>query len=229
MEITIGLLAYLLALHETGSHLLAGVALSVGFIALFLAHSELFTEGFFYPIMAIVDGRGTWLELLRLWGVTLATNLLGGWVTVGLIALAFPQLHPDLAETAHHFLEILAFAREARIRRAAQRDVGAGGCAGVGGRGVGRGLGGYIGALGAARRTLAGRLDGRGGRLLRGGHLSGHLLRGGLLGSCRCGSVSGHLDVGCLGLHGGGRLVPIHRDAHDLGAGAGKRGHLADG
>ena len=106
MEITIGLLAYLLALHETGSHLLAGVALSVGFIALFLAHSELFTEGFFYPIMAIVDGRGTWLELLRLWGVTLATNLLGGWVTVGLIALAFPQLHPDLAETAHHFLEI---------------------------------------------------------------------------------------------------------------------------
>ncbi|MCC0767190.1 formate/nitrite transporter family protein [Klebsiella pneumoniae] len=106
VEITIGLLAYLLALHETGSHLLAGVALSVGFIALFLAHSELFTEGFFYPIMAIVDGRGTWLELLRLWGVTLATNLLGGWVTVGLIALAFPQLHPDLAETAHHFLEI---------------------------------------------------------------------------------------------------------------------------
>ena len=106
VEISVGLLAYLLTLHETGSHLLAGLALSVGFVALFLAHSELFTEGFFYPIMAIATGRGTWLELLRLWGVTLATNLLGGWVTVGLIGLAFPKLHPELAESAHHFLEI---------------------------------------------------------------------------------------------------------------------------
>lgn len=106
VEISIGLLAYLLALHETGSHLLAGVAFSIGFIALFLAHSELFTEGFYYPIMAIVNGRATWAELLRLWGVTLLMNLIGGWITVGLIVVAFPKLHPVIAETAHHFLDI---------------------------------------------------------------------------------------------------------------------------
>lgn len=101
-----GLLAYLLTLHETGSHVLAGLAFSIGFIALFLAHSELFTEGFYYPIMAVVNRRGSWLELLRLWGVTLAMNLVGGWLTVGLIAAGFPKLHDTLGESAHHFLDI---------------------------------------------------------------------------------------------------------------------------
>lgn len=78
----------------------------MGFIALFLAHSELFTEGFYYPIMAVFDKRATWADLLRLWGVTLVTNLAGGWITIGLVVLAFPDLHAKLAELAHHFLGV---------------------------------------------------------------------------------------------------------------------------
>ena len=106
VEITIGLLAYLLTLHETDSHLLAGLAFSIGFVALFLAHSELFTEGFYYPIKAVTTGRGTMLELVRLWSMTLLTNLVGGWVTIGLVTVAFPKLHETMATSARHFLEI---------------------------------------------------------------------------------------------------------------------------
>ena len=37
VEISVGILAYLLTVHETGSSILGGVAFSIGFIALFLA------------------------------------------------------------------------------------------------------------------------------------------------------------------------------------------------
>lgn len=106
VEISIGLLAYLITAHETGSTLLAALAFSVGFIALYLAHSELFTEGFYYPIMAVFDGQATWLQCLRLWLVTLVMNLVGGWITVGLVVAALPDLIPELTTLAHHFLEI---------------------------------------------------------------------------------------------------------------------------
>ncbi|KEP72553.1 formate transporter, partial [Microbacterium sp. SUBG005] len=57
-------------LHQTGDHLLAGLAFSAGLIALFLAHSELFTENFLMPIAALVAREGTIWQLVRLWGGT---------------------------------------------------------------------------------------------------------------------------------------------------------------
>src|SRR5690606_19036194 len=77
----------------------------IGFVALYLAHSELFTEGFLLPIMAIFAGRGTLLQLLRLWGVTLLTNLAGGWVFMWLVVQAFPEFTEVLTESARHFLD----------------------------------------------------------------------------------------------------------------------------
>lgn len=106
VEISLGVLAYLLTVHETHSHLLGGLAFSIGFMALFLAHSELFTEGFYYPIVAVFAREGTLLQLIRLWVVTLLTNLLGGWLTMGLVVLAFPQLHDTLVESSDYFLGI---------------------------------------------------------------------------------------------------------------------------
>lgn len=105
LEIGLGILAYLAVLHETGNHLLAGLAFGIGFVALYLAHSELFTEGFLLPIMAIFAGRGTVLQLLRLWGVTLLTNLAGGWVFMWLVVYAFPEFSDLLAETARHYVD----------------------------------------------------------------------------------------------------------------------------
>ena len=52
------MVALLAVYAETGSHLLAGLAFSIGFIALLLARSELFTEGFLVPVTAVVAGTG---------------------------------------------------------------------------------------------------------------------------------------------------------------------------
>lgn len=105
IELSFGVLAYLTVLHETDSKLLGALAFSIGFIALYLAHSELFTEGFFFPIMAIFAGEGTILQLLRLWGITLASNLAGGWLLMWLAVTALPSLHEVIAEEALHYVE----------------------------------------------------------------------------------------------------------------------------
>ncbi|MGM0385624.1 MAG: formate/nitrite transporter family protein [Actinomycetota bacterium] len=105
VEVGLGILAYLAVLHGTGNHLLAGLAFGIGLVALYLAHSELFTEGFLLPIMALFAGRGTALQLTRLWGITLLTNLAGGWVFMWLVAQAFPEFGEVLTETAREFVD----------------------------------------------------------------------------------------------------------------------------
>lgn len=105
LEVGLGILAYLAVLHETGDHLLAGLAFGIGLAALYLAHSELFTENFLLPVMALFAGRGTMLQLLRLWGVTLLTNLVGGWVFMWVLTRAFPEFGEVLTETARSFVD----------------------------------------------------------------------------------------------------------------------------
>jgi hypothetical protein len=94
IDVGVGVLAYLVVDHETGQPLLAAAVFPIGFIALLLARSELFTENFLVPVTARVAGHGSWLRLLRLWLVTLAANLAGGLVMAGLIVVALPDLRP---------------------------------------------------------------------------------------------------------------------------------------
>ncbi|CAJ1503601.1 formate/nitrite transporter family protein [[Mycobacterium] burgundiense] len=103
-EVAMGVLAYLAVLQATGNQLLAGLAFSVGFLALLLGHSELFTEGFLVPVMTVVAKRGSVRQLLKLWGGTLAANLAGGWVIMWLIMTAYPKLHAQTVESATHFV-----------------------------------------------------------------------------------------------------------------------------
>ncbi|WP_396667750.1 formate/nitrite transporter family protein [Microbacterium sp. R86528] len=105
VEVGVGVLAYLGVLYATGDQLLAGVAFSVGLIALLLAHSELFTENFLMPIAALVAREGTVLQLVKLWSGTLIANLFGGWLMMLIIVTAFPEWHELLTETAHHFID----------------------------------------------------------------------------------------------------------------------------
>ena len=105
LEVGLGVMAYLAVLHETDSHLLAGLAFGIGFIALYLAHSELFTENFLMPVAAVVAREGSVLQLAKLWGGTLLANLVGGWVFMWLLVQAFPEWHDTLAEAAHHFVD----------------------------------------------------------------------------------------------------------------------------
>ena len=94
VEIALGVLAFLAVEQATGSKLLAGLAFSVGFIALLLGNSELFTEGFLVPVAVVVAKEATWTRLVRFWALTLLGNLVGGWVTMWAIVTAFPALRP---------------------------------------------------------------------------------------------------------------------------------------
>lgn len=105
IEIGMGVLAFLAVEEATGSRLLAALAFSVGLIALRLGHSELFTEGFHTPVMVVIAGEGTWVQLVRLWLGTLLGNLVGGWVVAWLVATALPGLHEVAGETAREFTQ----------------------------------------------------------------------------------------------------------------------------
>ena len=105
LEIGLGVMGYLAVLHETDNHLLAGLAFSIGLIALHLAHSELFTENFLVPIVALIAREGTPWQLVRLWAGTLLSNLAGGWVVMWLVVQAFPQWHTVLEESARHYVD----------------------------------------------------------------------------------------------------------------------------
>ncbi len=105
LEVGVGVLALLAVYAETGSHLLAGLAFSVGFVALLLARSELFTEGFLLPVTAVVAKRASGGQLARLWSGTLVANLVGGWLFMWLVAHGFPQLAPTMVESARFFVE----------------------------------------------------------------------------------------------------------------------------
>ncbi len=106
IDIGTGVLAYLVVRQATGSTLLAGLAFSIGFVALLLARSELFTENFLVPVTAVAARRGTLTNLARLWGVTLATNLIGGWGIAWLIVHASPDLRSTAIEAGTHYADL---------------------------------------------------------------------------------------------------------------------------
>lgn len=104
-EIGLGIMAYLAVMYETGNHLLAGLAFSVGLVALLLAHSELFTENFLMPVAAVVAREGSIAQLGKLWAGTLVANLAGGWVFVWIVMQAFPEWTDTVSESAHHYVD----------------------------------------------------------------------------------------------------------------------------
>jgi formate/nitrite transporter FocA (FNT family) len=102
-EVAIGVLALVAVVHQTGNPLLGGLAFSIGFLALLLGRSELFTEGFLVPIVTVAAKRAKVRHLAKLWSGTLAANLVGGWLIMWLIEVAFPSLRGQLVESATHF------------------------------------------------------------------------------------------------------------------------------
>lgn len=102
-DIAVGVLAYLAVLNVTHQPLLAGLAFSIGFLALLLGRSELFTEGFLVPVTTVAAKRGSLGQLMKLWSGTLVANLAGGWVLMALMMTALPQLHDQTIESAGHY------------------------------------------------------------------------------------------------------------------------------
>lgn len=100
LDVGLGVVAAFAVLEATGSQLLAALAFTIGFIALSLGKSELFTENFLVPIAALVTGHATVRELGRLWAGTALGNLVGGWVLAALLVSSVPQLRPVAVEAA---------------------------------------------------------------------------------------------------------------------------------
>jgi formate/nitrite transporter FocA (FNT family) len=106
IDVGTGVLALLFVEHETKSPVLAGLAFSIGFVALTLARSELFTEDFLVPVTTVIARQARARMLLRLWGGTLVANLVGGWLFTLLIMQGFPQWESTAIEAGAHYVEL---------------------------------------------------------------------------------------------------------------------------
>ena len=78
VDVGIGVLIFLVVKAQTQNGLLAAMAFTVGFVALLLARSELFTENFLVPVTAVVARAGTVTRLLRLSVVEPCREPVGG-------------------------------------------------------------------------------------------------------------------------------------------------------
>lgn len=105
IDVGLGILAMMLVKQATGSDILAGMAFGIGLLALKLAHSELFTEEFLLPLNAVIAGQGTLLQIVRLWAVSLVTNLLGGLAFIAIVVMALPDYHQTLVDSAVTYLD----------------------------------------------------------------------------------------------------------------------------
>jgi formate-nitrite transporter family protein len=105
-DVGLGVLALLLVDNYTHNTVLAGLAFSIGFLTLTISHSELFTEDFLVPVTAVAAKQARLRGLLRLWAVSLVTNLAGGWVVMGLVMAAFPALRSLAVESASFYIHL---------------------------------------------------------------------------------------------------------------------------
>lgn len=104
LDVGLGVFALLLVHHLTGSTGLSALAFSIGFIALTLANSELFTENFLIPVSAVVARKAKLGDVGRLWAGTMVSNLVGGWVVMAVVIEGFPQLDGVARTTAEHYV-----------------------------------------------------------------------------------------------------------------------------
>ncbi len=104
LDVGFGVLALLFVEHETGSTVLGGLAFTIGFLALSLGRSELFTENFLVPVTTVITRKGTLRQLGRLWSGTYVTNLAGGWLVAAMVVIAYPDLHGVAVERGEEIM-----------------------------------------------------------------------------------------------------------------------------
>jgi formate/nitrite transporter FocA (FNT family) len=106
IDVAIGVMALLVVEAKTGDKLLGGLAFSIGFVALTLARSELFTEDFLVPVSAVIARQARLRSLMRLWVVTAAANLVGGWVLTYLVITGFSDVHRTAIDAGTHYVDL---------------------------------------------------------------------------------------------------------------------------
>lgn len=116
MSVSFGVVAMVWAAASLGGeggapsagHLAGALAFPVGFVILLIGKSELFTENFFLPVTAVLEGRGSSRQLAALWSVSLTANLAGALAFAFLISRPGVLDHApaqDLIDLATHKVE----------------------------------------------------------------------------------------------------------------------------
>lgn len=106
IDVSLGVLAAFLVKHGTGNDVLSALAFSIGFIALTLANSELFTENFLVPLSAVAAKKARPRAIGRLWLGTSVTNLVGGVAMVLIFLVVYPELAPTAVEKGSNYMEL---------------------------------------------------------------------------------------------------------------------------
>lgn len=108
VDVATGVLALLLVEENTNSNvLLGGLGFTVGFIALALARSELFTEDFLVPVSTVLARQARFRMLMRLWLVTFVANLAGGWVFTYFIVRGYgTQISPTAITSGAYYVDL---------------------------------------------------------------------------------------------------------------------------
>lgn len=75
--------------------LVGAIAFGLGLVFISIGRSELFTENFLVPMVAIVRHKGTWPGLLRLWALTFIGNAFGVVLIAYVLRLSGLVDHPD--------------------------------------------------------------------------------------------------------------------------------------
>ena len=81
--------------------LVSYMAYPIGFIAVIIGRSQLFTENTLYPVILVLDERRHVVRTLRLWGVVFAANVLGACL-FALLAVKSGALHPHILSALVH-------------------------------------------------------------------------------------------------------------------------------
>jgi len=115
LEVSLGALAAMMVLGASlaaapslglyGGLALAGLVFPIGFLFVILGRSELFTENFLVPVVAVLRREYTPLALLKLWGLSWLGNMAGCALIALLVsvpeAVGRPLLHGYAAYTAY--------------------------------------------------------------------------------------------------------------------------------
>jgi formate/nitrite transporter FocA (FNT family) len=72
---------------EEVAHAVGALPFGVAFVLITIGRSELFTENFLVPVVAVLARRGTYGQLVRMWGMSLALNALGICVFAAILSV----------------------------------------------------------------------------------------------------------------------------------------------
>ncbi len=91
----------------SGGHFVGAVVFPVGLIILLVGKSELFTENFFLPVLAVLERCGSLVQLGELWGIGLVSNLVGDAIFAFLVSrpdVLAPAVADEVIALADHKL-----------------------------------------------------------------------------------------------------------------------------